>query len=170
MIKKLFSKKEVTRVDIILLSLYTLALLGASLVVKLFGETDKAREILSAFAVCTPFFLYLFMYQSLRNWYVFLYMLVLCLYQIGLGYYLEANYDLLSPRGVHAAHYLKFNVVFLLLFNGLRYASLLLQKKELVAPVYGGFSHSLFDNRKITVVDMVLYFGYVFVWACISYS
>ena len=63
---------------------------------------------------------------------------------------------------------LKATLLLLLLIFLLRITSLIIQKKELVAPVYFGFSRDTLDNRKITIYDYIFFVIFVFVWLNIT--
>jgi hypothetical protein len=71
---------------------------------------------------------------------------------------LKDDQVLANVRG-HSATGLRNTIILLVLFQVLRFASIRLQGKELVAPSRG--RTDLFDERPVTFVDFILFVCYI---------
>ena len=122
------------------------------------NSDSSNRTLLLFYTLGTQLSLYLLYYVSLRNMSVFAIWILFSFGHLYLYYQLKDNPSLQNFRG-HAATGLRNLIITLFLFQLLRYISLKTQGKELVAPNRGGRT-DLYEGRKITVVDFVLFLVY----------
>ncbi len=122
------------------------------------NNDSSNRTLLLFYALGTQLLLYLLNYVSLRNLTVFVIWIIFSFGHLYLYYQLKDNPSLQNVRG-HAATGLRNTIITLFLFQLLRFISLKTQGIELVAPNKGGRT-DIFEGRKITVVDYVLFVVY----------
>jgi hypothetical protein len=121
-------------------------------------ENSKTK-ILIFYPVATQLFLYLLNYKSLRNFKVYTFWLGIGIVHLVIFFYLINHF---SGLGISKNTIFGFRntLPLLLIFQILQLASLKFQRKELVCPSRGG-SPDIFDNRKITIWDTLLFFIYI---------
>lgn len=122
------------------------------------NNASANRELLVFYTVGTQLFLYLFNYKSLRNFTVYLAWVFIALVHLFFYFQLKDIPILQNVRG-HAATGLRNTIIVLLLYQVLRIISVNTQKQELVAPTRGGTT-DIFEGRKITFIDYVLFVVY----------
>lgn len=120
---------------------------------------NSQKEILFYYGFGTQFFLYSFQYRALRNFNYFLIWIIIAIIHFCIFLAIRDSPELALPNG-HAALGLRSTIISLLLFQFLRYISLVIQKKELVMPSKGGRT-DLLDERKVTVVDVICFFIFI---------
>ena len=116
------------------------------------------RTLLLFYTLGTQLLLYLLNYKSLRNLSVFFIWIFISLLHLFAYLQLKDNPELQNVRG-HAAMGLRNTIILLLLYQILRIISLKTQRQELVAPTRGGTT-DIFEGRKLTIVDYVLFVIY----------
>lgn len=117
------------------------------------------RDILLGYAFGTQFFLYFFNYKSLRNLTVYTFWVAIGIIHLYIYIQLKDNQTLLNVRG-HSATGLRNTLILLFLFQVLRFISAKTQGQELVCPSKGSRT-DLFDERKVTFVDFILFITYI---------
>ena len=122
-------------------------------------NTKIQRDILFGYALGTQFFFYFFNYRSLRNLTVYFFWVAIGIIHLYLYFQLKDNHALLNVRG-HSAIGLRNTLVLLLLFQVLRFISARTQGQELVFPSKGS-SSDLFDERRTTIIDVILFLVYL---------
>jgi len=123
------------------------------------NNDSSNRALLLFYTLGTQLLLYLLNYVSLRNLSAFLIWVMFSFGHLCLYYQLKDNPGLQNFRG-HAATGLRNTIICLFLFQLLRLISIRTQRKELVAPNKGGRT-DIYDGRKITIVDYVLFIVYL---------
>lgn len=148
-----FARTGVSRSEILVFSGYLL--LTVLLLYFFQGAAAPFRKnMLIAYAVASQFLLYFLGYGSLRKLSVFL----ICLGIAALHFYgwMQWHGDpLLQTRRGHAATGLRNTFFLLVLYQVLRFISLGIQRRELVAPSKGSAT-DLYDGRDLTVIDYLL--------------
>lgn len=145
--------------DKVTIVLYILLSLGLWFYFDNATNTKTQRDILFGYAFGTQFFFYFFNYKSLRNLTVYVFWVVVGIIHLYFYFQLKDNQALLNVRG-HSATGLRNTLVLLLLFQVLRFISAKTQGQELVCPSKGSRT-DLFDDRRITVIDFVLFVVYI---------
>ncbi len=110
-----------------------------------------------AYSIGKQFFIY-FNYKSLRKFNIWLIWFLFSLMHLYIYREFVNLPELQMPRGP-AANGLQFTWLLLVLFQFLRFISAKIQNQELVAPSQTG--RDIWDNRKITDVDGMLFFIYL---------
>jgi hypothetical protein len=125
-----------------------------------YGEGPSGREwLLWFYPFLTHLFLYFFNYRSLRNLTVYFIWCAIGLVHL-IIYLYPGDPVQKQPITEFAAKGLRNTILLLLLFQVIRFISIKTQGRELVCP--GNSYTDLFDERKITVIDAVLSFTYIF--------
>lgn len=124
-----------------------------SLIIFVIPDSSQKKDILLGYSFLTTLFLYLFNYKSLRKLNVWLIWICISLSHIYLYNQLIAN-----DSYNYSIRYLRFSFFFLLLFQLLRFVSLIFQKVELVAPNRG--SADIWDKRELTFTDYFCFITY----------
>jgi hypothetical protein len=117
------------------------------------------RNIVSQYSFLTPLVLYIFNYKSMRKFNVWLIWLVISLFHLWLFQEIK-NITKFEFFGVTGANHLSYTWIFVILYQFLRYISLVDQNKELVAPNATGID--IYDGRKVGLIDYIcfaIYFG-----------
>lgn len=117
------------------------------------------RETLFFYGFGTQFFIYGFQYRALRNFNYFLIWIVIAIIHFCV-YLAIKDYPELAFVNYHAALGLRSTIITLLLFQFLRFLSLKIQDKELVAPARNSRT-DLLDERRITIVDIICFIIFV---------
>lgn len=117
------------------------------------------RDILLGYTLGTQLFLYFFNYKSLRNLTVYSFWIAVGFLHLFFYFQLRENTMLQNVRG-HSATGLRNTIILLLLFQVLRFISARTQGQELVCPSKGSRT-DLFDDRKITFIDFILFVVYI---------
>jgi len=136
---------------------YTLFSVGL-LFYYLFANQPKV-DILPVYLMFTQLGLYFFQYRAIRNVYVYAFWFMVGIAHLVTAYYIAHNPALNGVCGL-----LTNTLATVILLQLLRFASLKLQGKELAAPSKTGFD--MFDERKITWTDRLLFFVYLVSWFC----
>ena len=118
------------------------------------------KEWVMGYSIMSPLLLYGLNYKSMRKFNVWLVWFGFSLVHLVMYSHFSNDMNLQFMRG-SAANGLQFTWVLLLLFQFNRFVSLKIQNKEVVSLSRGGTT-DLWDNRKITFVDGVLFFLYYF--------
>ncbi|MFH6957459.1 hypothetical protein ACHRV1_08635 [Flavobacterium aquidurense] len=117
------------------------------------------KEILFYYGFGTQFFIYSFQYRELRNFNYFLIWIVIAIIQFCIYLAIKDSPELALVNG-NAALGLRSTIITLLLFQFLRFLSLQIQHKELVAPARSSKT-DLLDERKITIFDVICFIIFV---------
>ncbi len=123
------------------------------------ASNKTQRNILLGYAFGTQLFFYFFNYKSLRNLSVYFFWVVVGIIHLFIYFQLKDNQTLLNVRG-HSATGLRNTIILLLVFQVLRFISARTQGQELVSPSKGSTT-DLFDDRRITFIDFILFFIYI---------
>ncbi len=123
-----------------------------------FTNISTKRDWIFTYSLGTHLFIYFFNYKSLRKPNIWLIWLLFSLVHLFLYYQFGNDPELQMFRGA-AAHGLQFTWLLLILFQLLRFISAKIQNQELVAPSKS--RTDIWDNRKVTVVDFVLFVIYM---------
>lgn len=128
-----------------------------------YGVENKIyqKEILFYYGFGTQFFIYSFQYRALRNFNYFLIWMGIAIIHFCIFLSIKDSPELALENG-HASLGLRSTIISLLLFQFLRYVSLKIQKKELVAPAKQSKT-DLLDERKITIVDIICFITFMVV-------
>lgn len=160
MIKPIFYFDKLNIWDRITIAVYFLLTIGLGYYFICINDSTSKKTILLCYALGTQLFLYVINYKSLRNLTVYFIWIAFALVHLYFYSQLKDNPGLLNVRG-HAATGLKNTIFLLLLFQLLRIISAKTQHQELVCPARGGHT-DIFDGRKATFIDFILfaiYFG-----------
>lgn len=158
---KFFSKKSFDLWDTISIVSYLLLSVSVLKWELFIADISTSRNLILGYTFCTPLFLYLFNYKSLRNVYSFIIWVIFCVFHIYLYRVLILNLSIQYVVGSHPAEGLQYSILFLFIILLFRVLSLLVFKRELVAPVYLGFTRDMHDNRRITFWDYMLFVVYL---------
>lgn len=147
------SRTAISRWEIVILTSYLLLTL---VLLYFFQESGPPvrKNMLIAYSVASQFLLYFLGYGSLRKLSVFL----ICLGIAALHFYgwMQWHGDpLLQTRRGPAATGLRNTFFLLVLYQVLRFISLQVQRREVVAPSKGSAT-DLYDGRDLTVIDYLL--------------
>jgi hypothetical protein len=121
------------------------------------STVETQLSIISRYACTTEIILFLLFYKSLRNFSVYLIWLAFALIQFVLYFFIRLSQSAHMPG--HLAYGFRNVIFFVLLYQGLRYFSIKVQKREFVAPVKGS-SKDEFDNIELSNVDYIIFFVY----------
>lgn len=113
--------------------------------------------ILAIYLMVTHYGLYLGQYRAIRNLYVYAFW-----FMVGISHLVTAYYIAHNPALNFVCSLLADTIVMLILLQLLRFASLKLQGKELVAPDRG--RRDIFNDRRLTWIDRLLFVVYSVVY------
>lgn len=147
--------------EIFSMLLYAIATIGIILVL-VFSKPEAKQITMIMYIVLSQLGIYLGLYKSLRNF---------TAYSLWFGFGIVHLILFLCFRGNPAIEMYRGNptvgllntIVFLVLFQLLRYLSLKFQHREFVAPARSG-GPDLFDNKKVTFADFVIFVIYMGSW------
>ena len=120
---------------------------------------NSKRNVLLCYSLGTQFMLYFVNYKSLRNLTVYFIWVIFAFVHLYFYFQFKDNLNLFYVRGQSSATGLRNTIFLLLLFLVLRFISARTQGQELVCPTKGGHT-DLFDGRKATYIDIILFFIY----------
>lgn len=151
--KPIFYFDKPSKWDLITILLY----FGLTVFIFLTNISAK-KDWVFAYSFGTHLFIYFFNYKSLRKLNIWLIWVLFSLVHLYLYHEFVNDQELQMFRGP-AAHGLQFTWLLLILFQLLRFISAKIQNQELVAPSKS--RTDIWDDRKITVVDVVLFVIYM---------
>jgi hypothetical protein len=122
-------------------------------------DYNSKKDALLCYSLGTQLMLYFINYKSLRNLTVYFIWILFAIAHLYFYFQLKDNHDLFYVRGQSSATGLRNTIFLLLLFQVLRFISVKAQGQELVCPSKGG-NTDLFDGRKATYIDIILFFVY----------
>lgn len=120
---------------------------------------DSKPDFLFTYAIGTQLGLYIFYYKALRN---------LSFYFVWFGYgafhWLLTVFFMDNPANIDETiiKILKNTLPLLITFQVLRGLSLFVQNQELVSPNSSSLT-SIHDNRRVNIVDFLLFFTYIII-------
>lgn len=155
------SSDSLTKGELIGLTLY---LMLSAVVWKgesIFPEYGYYKNFVFGYAFSGPFIIYQFCYKSLRKKSFTIVCFAICLVHVALYFSLIDNPGLQQPRGPIVSK-LWMTLLFLTLFQLLRYFHLKYFKGELVAP--NGTGYDTFDNKKNGLGDNVSFLLFIAIW------
>ncbi len=120
-------------------------------------DIPTRSDWLFGYSFGTHLFLYFFNYKSLRKLNVWLVWMLFGIIHLYFYYELSNEPELQMFRGF-AGHSLLFTWLLLIIFQVLRYISLINQNQELVA--LSKSRTDIWDNRRITKIDTICFFVY----------
>ncbi|WCT11505.1 hypothetical protein [Mucilaginibacter jinjuensis] len=152
--------------EIIAIALYGIATLIITLSSFLGNYTDDKQELIIIYISSPSLFLYFFFHKSLRNFKSYLIWIGFAVFHIILFFAFESKPQLHEFDGKPPLIF--FNTIMaLLLFQLLRYLSIIIQHKEFILPTKGE-GKDLFEVRKPTWVDNLLFVTYMAIWVTVS--
>lgn len=121
-------------------------------------ESETQNSCLTFYALGTQFFLYALGYKSLRNLRVYFLWLIISVSHLCLYFLLKENSSIIFFHSNRVTG-LRNTIILIILFQLLRYISLRTQNQELVC--ISKNKTDIFDKRKTTNVDTILYIIYI---------
>ncbi len=122
------------------------------------SKSETQNNYLSIYAIGGQFFMYTFLYKSLRNFKVYVFWLIIGFLHLCLYYLLKENASLICFHNNNITG-LRNTIFLVMLFQLLRFISLKTQNQELVC--IGKSKTDIFDQREITKTDSILYTIYI---------
>ena len=123
---------------------------------------NNIRAIIAFYGLLTHLLMSTILYISLRKLYVFLIWILISIIHFIFYFLTIDNIELIDLKlNIHSSVFLKNTIVFLFLFQLIRFFSLILQKKEFVF----AHKHSKFDllnERETSYYDIFLQLVYIF--------
>ena len=132
------------------------------LLINFYSSFAAKGEILIVYVVLLQLLSYLLNYKSLRNFRCYLVWLSFAVFHLLLFFLLKNNPSYSAPKA-RITGILPNTIILLLLFQGLRFLSLKIQHRELIAPVKGG-GKSLLENKEVSLTDFSLFIIYMTCW------
>lgn len=122
------------------------------------AKSETQNNYLAIYAVGGQFLLYGLLYKSLRNFKVYLFWLIISFSHLCLYFLLKENASVINFHNNNVIG-LRNTIILIILFQILRFISLKVQNQELVCITRS--KTDVYDNRKITRTDSILYAIYV---------
>ncbi|MFD2145013.1 hypothetical protein [Mucilaginibacter antarcticus] len=131
-----------------------------------FAQPETKQTTMVMYIVLSQFGMYFGLYTSLRNFKAYLLWLSFGIVHLILFFCFKGNPTIEMYRGSPTVGLLN-TIILLMLFQFLRYLSLKFQNREFVAPAKGG-GPDLFENKKVTFADFVIFVIYMGSWLGLS--
>jgi hypothetical protein len=152
--------------EIIAIVLYAIVTLVIALSSFWGNDTDEKQDLIILYILFASLFLYLFFYKALRNFKSYLIWMGFAVFHAILFFGFRSKPQLHVFDGKPPLIFFD-TVMALLLFQLFRYFSIAIQHKEFVVPTKGG-GKDLFEERKPTWVDNILFVTYMAIWFTIT--
>jgi hypothetical protein len=164
--KQFLYANQLKQWDIITIVIYGLFTFGVFVACS-FGSVDSAQITLLAYIVITQLGIYFFLYGPLRNFKLYLIWCGFGILHVMMYFVFRGNHKLDMVKGNPSAALLN-TIILLLLFQVLRFLSIKMQLRELVAPSKGG-DYDIAYNIKVSITDKILFLVYMGAWFGLSY-
>ena len=155
MMKSIFYFKKLTKSDIWTLGLYSL------LTIYLFYVHDLDVKLIFYYCIGTQMGIYVFYYKALRNLSFYFCWIAIGFIQMLMFYSIKDDPNL-STSIISSASNLRNTLPLVLLFQGFRILSLIVQDQELVS-VSSIFNKDYHDDRYVNIIDFMLFFTYLMI-------
>lgn len=164
--KPIFYFDHLTLWDKISMTVYIVLTICLGYYIKDFSGANQHQNVLFGYAFGTQWVAYFLNYKSMRNLKVYFFWLAIGLIHLMVYFYFK-EHVVITDSHRHGWYARRNTIVLLLLYQLLRFISAKTQGQELVCPS-GNTRYDMFDDRRLTFIDFLLFIVYVAVLIVLS--